>query len=162
MGNLHQSRLCWPSGHVLSKVCLRLLSANSEHSLIPNLRVDTALHHGGALGLFSGLNVVALVLVFFFVEETKRRSLEDLDLIFAVSKRKFVRFQVMVYLPWFVRRHLLRQHIPKPEFYHDMIWGAPDPKRVHSGGEDSFDSRKDSGPYRGPRGSFESADSRHA
>ncbi|CAK7218787.1 hypothetical protein SCUCBS95973_003602 [Sporothrix curviconia] len=64
-----------------------------------------SLGNGGALGLFSGLNLLALILVFLLVEETKRRSLEDLDLVFAVPKRTFVRFQVQTYLPWFIRHY---------------------------------------------------------
>ncbi|EGR48913.1 uncharacterized protein TRIREDRAFT_26160, partial [Trichoderma reesei QM6a] len=65
--------------------------------------INSGLTETGALGLFSGLNVVALVMVFLLVEETKRRTLEELDHIFAVSKRKFMRFQLFEYLPWLVR-----------------------------------------------------------
>lgn len=77
----------------------------------------------GALGLFSGLNIVALVMVFLLVEETKRRTLEDLDHIFAVSKRKFMRFQVFEYLPWLLQRYILGNPKPRPELYEDLIWG---------------------------------------
>ncbi|KAF7544041.1 hypothetical protein G7Z17_g10261 [Cylindrodendrum hubeiense] len=76
----------------------------------------------GSLGLFSGLNVLAFILVFLLVEETKRRNLEDLDLIFAVSKRRFMSFQVMTYLPWVFRRYVLRKMELEPQFYHDLIW----------------------------------------
>lgn len=103
-----------------------------------------SLDNSGALGLFSGLNLLALVLVFLLVEETKRRSLEDLDLVFAVPKRTFARFQVKTYLPWFVRHYfgwLLcfwkgEKHRSgrdkdggvgvvdiKPNLYIDTIWG---------------------------------------
>lgn len=77
----------------------------------------------GALGLFSGLNIVALVMVFLLVEETKRRTLEELDHIFAVSKRKFMRFQVFEYLPWLIQRYLFGGQKPRPELYEDLIWG---------------------------------------
>ncbi|KAK1761997.1 hypothetical protein QBC33DRAFT_602390 [Phialemonium atrogriseum] len=83
------------------------------------------LHNGGTLALFSGLNLVALALVFALVEETKRRSLEDLDLVFAVPKRAHVRYQLGTYLPWFARRYLLgRRGEEKPSLYVDMIWGS--------------------------------------
>lgn len=92
--------------------------------LYPTIRDnDRGLGDAGSLGLFAGLNVVAFVLVFLLVEETKGRSLEDLDLVFAVSKRRFMSFQVGDYLPWFIKRHLFGSRAPKPELYHDMIWG---------------------------------------
>lgn len=78
---------------------------------------------GGSLGLFSGLNVIAFILVFFLVEETKGRSLEELDLVFAVSKGRFVSYQLREYLPWFIRRYVFNHDEPKPELYQDMIWG---------------------------------------
>ncbi|RDA91289.1 hypothetical protein CP533_6322 [Ophiocordyceps camponoti-saundersi (nom. inval.)] len=58
--------------------------------------MDSALKQGGSLGLFSGLNIVALVLVFLLVEETKQLTLEELDHVFAVSKYRFMRFQVVL------------------------------------------------------------------
>ncbi|EMR68872.1 putative sugar transporter protein [Eutypa lata UCREL1] len=91
--------------------------------------IEKALGEGGALGLFSGLNLTAFVLVFLLLEETKRRSLEDLDLVFAVRKRTFVRHQVVEYLPWFFRRYLLgRTQDPKPSLYVDLMWSIP-PRR---------------------------------
>ncbi|OPB36848.1 hypothetical protein A0O28_0059280 [Trichoderma guizhouense] len=85
--------------------------------------VNAGLKAIGALGLFSGLNIVALVMVFLLVEETKRRTLEELDHIFAVSKRKFMRFQVFEYLPWLIQRYILGSPKPRPELYEDLIWG---------------------------------------
>ncbi|OLN96088.1 putative polyol transporter 2-like protein 2 [Colletotrichum chlorophyti] len=88
--------------------------------------INSGLGDGGSLYLFAGLNIVAFVLIFLLLEETKRRSLEDLDLVFAVSKRKFVKHQVFSYLPWFVRRHMLRKRVDKPSLYIDKIWGSAD------------------------------------
>ncbi|KAL7782515.1 MFS general substrate transporter [Trichoderma ceciliae] len=85
--------------------------------------INSGLKETGALGLFSGLNVLALVMVFLLVEETKRHTLEELDHIFAVSKRKFMRFQLFEYLPWLVRYYLFGSSRPRPELYEDMIWG---------------------------------------
>ncbi len=89
------------------------------------------------MGLFAGFNLVAFVLVFLLVEETKRRSLEELDLIFAVRKRKFMRYQVFQYLPWFWRRYFQRKKgEEKPSLYIDMIWGSiSDPSKP--AGEDT-------------------------
>ncbi|RYP03834.1 hypothetical protein DL764_004884 [Monosporascus ibericus] len=40
--------------------------------------------HPGAIGIYAGLNIVAFVLIFLLVEETRRLSLEDLSQIYAV------------------------------------------------------------------------------
>ncbi|ETS77058.1 hypothetical protein PFICI_10932 [Pestalotiopsis fici W106-1] len=61
----------------------------------------------GTLGLFSFFNVLAWVLVFLFVEETRRISLEDLDYIYAVSKSKFWKFQLYEYAPWVLKGFVL-------------------------------------------------------
>lgn len=101
-------------------------------------RIAMELTDAGSLGLFSFLNIVAFVLVFLLVEETKRRSLEDLDLVFAVSKRKFISFNVQEYAPWWIGRYIFGQRRPQPELYHDMIWGPMVTKEHHfpSIGED--------------------------
>ncbi|XXG95821.1 hypothetical protein Hte_002092 [Hypoxylon texense] len=102
-------------------IAINLLFAGLIQMFFPS--INASLHDGGSLGLFAGLDLLAFVLVFLLVEETKRRSLEDLDLIFAVRKRDFVRHQVTRYLPWFVRRHVLRRRgEEKPSLYVDLIW----------------------------------------
>lgn len=63
-------------------------------------------------------------MVFLFVEETKQRSLEELDHIFAVSKRDFMKFQTSAYLPWTVRRYIFGSFKPKPILYKDLVWGS--------------------------------------
>ncbi|KAL6898860.1 MFS general substrate transporter [Trichoderma evansii] len=85
--------------------------------------VDSGIKAAGSLCLFAVLNIVAFVLVFLLVEETKRRTLEELDHIFAVSKRRFMRYQLCDYLPWLIRCHIFGHKQPKPELYEDMIWG---------------------------------------
>ena len=47
-----------------------------------------------AFGFYAGLNVVALVLIFLFLPETKQRTLEELDYVFAVPTSKHVSYQV--------------------------------------------------------------------
>jgi hypothetical protein len=63
-------------------------------------------------------------LVFLLVEETKRRTLEELDHIFAVSKKKFMRYQLFDHLPWLIRCRIFGSKQPKPELYEDLIWGS--------------------------------------
>ncbi|CAK7223235.1 hypothetical protein SBRCBS47491_005139 [Sporothrix bragantina] len=83
-----------------------------------------SLSNGGAIGLFSGLNLLALILVFLPIEETKRRSLEDLDLVFAVPKRTFVRFQVQT-----TGRHVVDLDM-EPSLYIDATRGPIAPEVV--------------------------------
>ncbi|KAH8174787.1 sugar transporter domain-containing protein [Sarocladium implicatum] len=101
-------------------------------------RIAKKMTDAGSLGFFAFLNVVAFVLVFLLVEETKRRSLEDLDLVFAVSKRRFMSFNVQQYGPWWIKRHFMGRREAQPELYHDMIWGPMITKEhdVPSIGED--------------------------
>ncbi|TQW00560.1 hypothetical protein V2A60_001635 [Cordyceps javanica] len=62
----------------------------------------------GVFGFYAGLNVVALAMIFLWVPETKQRTLEELNYIFAVPTRVFMRYQVTKTLPWWFRRYLLR------------------------------------------------------
>lgn len=59
---------------------------------------------------------MAFVLVFFLVEETSGFSLEDLSMVFAVPKRKFVGFQFN-YLIYLWRKYTKRSKEEEPEFY---------------------------------------------
>ncbi|EOD52051.1 putative sugar transporter protein [Neofusicoccum parvum UCRNP2] len=73
----------------------------------------------GAFGFYAGLNIVALVMIFLFVPETKQRTLEELDYIFAVPSRKFISYQVRKALPWWIKRWVLFQKDAKLEpLYH--------------------------------------------
>nr|CBS32697.1 hexose transporter [Colletotrichum graminicola] len=113
-------------------------------------RINSGLGDGGSLYLFAGLNMLALIMVFLLLEETKRRSLEDLDLVFAVSKRRFIGHQVSEYLPWFFKRYLLGSKTSKPSLYIDLIWGPRDDERARmgdaedTGRRDSAESDRDS------------------
>lgn len=70
----------------------------------------------GSFLLYATLNVVAWVLVFLLVPETKRRSLEELDEVFEVRMSDFARFQVCEYAPWWVGRYVfLRREEDEPK-----------------------------------------------
>lgn len=67
----------------------------------------------------SGLNVLALVMIFFWVPETKQRTLEELDYIFAVPTGQFGRYQLTKALPWWIKRYVLLKKDAKLEpLYH--------------------------------------------
>ncbi|KAK4247565.1 hypothetical protein C7999DRAFT_41108 [Corynascus novoguineensis] len=67
----------------------------------------------GAFGVYAGFNVVALIMIFFVVPETKQRTLEELDYVFAVPTRKFAKYQVTEALPWFIKRWVFFQRNAK-------------------------------------------------
>lgn len=58
----------------------------------------------GAFGFYAGLNVIAFIMIFFFVPETKQRTLEELDQIFSVPVPVFAEYQLKHSLPYFIKR----------------------------------------------------------
>lgn len=61
----------------------------------------------GVFFFYAGFNVVALVLIFLWLPETKQRTLEELDYIFAVPTRVFMKYQTTHTLPFWVKRYIL-------------------------------------------------------
>lgn len=72
----------------------------------------------GAFGFYAALNLVAFVLIFLFVPETKQRSLEELDYVFAMTTRRHAAYQLFEVLPWWVKRYIFGlRHGECPELY---------------------------------------------
>ncbi|KAF1954160.1 MFS transporter [Byssothecium circinans] len=72
----------------------------------------------GVFGLYAGLNIVALVMIFLWLPETKQRTLEELDYIFAVPTRTHMKYQVSENLPWWFKTYVLRKKgLKKPVLY---------------------------------------------
>lgn len=72
----------------------------------------------GAFGFYAGLNIIAFVLIFLFLPETKQRSLEELDYVFGVPTRTHARYQLTQVLPWWIRRYIFgRKGAVCPELY---------------------------------------------
>ncbi|BFZ59613.1 hypothetical protein YB2330_000627 [Saitoella coloradoensis] len=67
-------------------------------------RMLSAFGTTGSFIFYAGLNICALCLIFCFVPETKQRTLEELDYVFAVPTGKHVNYQFTKALPYFVRR----------------------------------------------------------
>jgi MFS family permease len=61
----------------------------------------------GAFGMYACLNVLAFVMIFLWVPETMQLSLEELDSVFNVPTRSFMKHQCGTVAPWFVKRYLL-------------------------------------------------------
>lgn len=77
-------------------------------------RMQTVMTPTGAFGFYAGLNFVAWIMIFCFVRETKQLTLEELDQVFSVPTKQFLKHETFVWLPYFVKRHIFRQKIPKP------------------------------------------------
>ncbi|KAL8896646.1 MAG: hypothetical protein Q9207_007613 [Kuettlingeria erythrocarpa] len=77
-------------------------------------RMQTVMTPTGAFGFYAGLNLTAWFMVFCFVRETKQLTLEELDQVFSVPTRKYISHELTVWLPYFLKRHILRKKIPKP------------------------------------------------
>ena len=58
----------------------------------------------GAFGFYAGLNVLAFIMIFFFVPETKQRTLEELDYIFGVPSSQFRKYQMTKAAPYWIKR----------------------------------------------------------
>jgi hypothetical protein len=48
-------------------------------------------------------------MIFFFVPETKQRTLEELDYVFGVPVGKHASYQLNKSLPFFIKRYILRR-----------------------------------------------------
>lgn len=82
-------------------------------------RILRAFHPVGAFCFYAGLNLTAFCLIFLFVPETKQRTLEELDYVFAVPTRVHSRYQLTKALPWWFKRYILRNKKAKLEpLYH--------------------------------------------
>jgi hypothetical protein len=53
--------------------------------------------------------MLAFVIIFFFLPETKQRTLEELDYIFGVPTRRHAAYYSFTWLPWAVKRYVLFQ-----------------------------------------------------
>lgn len=78
----------------------------------------------GVFGFYAGLNIVALIMIFLWMPETKQRTLEELDYIFAVPTRTHMKYQVRKNLPWWFKTYVLRRKgLAKPQLY--KLGGLP-------------------------------------
>lgn len=87
----------------------------------------------GSFVLYSGFNVVALVMIFLLLPETKQRTLEELDYIFAVPMRVFMKYQVTKTLPWWCRRWILQQDVTLEPLYKLDVASSRDSGRDEEG-----------------------------
>jgi MFS family permease len=63
----------------------------------------------GVFCFYAGTNILALIMIFLWVPETKQRTLEELDYIFAVPTRKHMYYQCFQALPWWINRWVFQR-----------------------------------------------------
>ncbi|CBF71493.1 hypothetical protein AN6804.2 [Aspergillus nidulans FGSC A4] len=112
-------------------VCINNTFAGILSLTFPRMR--TVMTPTGAFGFYAGLNLIAWVMIFCFVRETKQLTLEELDQVFSVPTKEFLKHETTVWLPYFIRRHIFRQDIPKPP----AIIATADEKRGSSNSVDA-------------------------
>jgi hypothetical protein len=56
-------------------------------------------------------------MIFLWVPETKQRTLEELDYIFAVPTRVHMKYQVTKALPYWFKRYIFRQNVVLEPLY---------------------------------------------
>ncbi|KAK7221399.1 hypothetical protein V2G26_009402 [Clonostachys chloroleuca] len=89
-------------------------------------RMLIAMTATGAFCFYAGLNLVALALIFLFVPETKQKTLEELDYVFAVPDRTHARYQLRTVLPWWIRRWIFfKKGEVCPDLYRDAAVHSP-------------------------------------
>lgn len=73
-----------------------------------------------AIGIFAALNGIAYLLIFSFVEESRKICLEELSMIYAADKTEFMRYNWQVILPWAIQKGLGRNVRLRP-FYKNEV-----------------------------------------
>ncbi|KAF9692336.1 hypothetical protein EKO04_009647 [Ascochyta lentis] len=77
-------------------------------------RMQSVMTPTGAFGFYAGLNLIAWFMVFCFVRETKQLTLEEIDQVFSVPTKQFLGYEIKIWLPYFIKRHVLRKKVIKP------------------------------------------------
>jgi sugar porter (SP) family MFS transporter len=81
-------------------------------------RMVGAMTNPGAFGFYAGLNVIAFIMIFFLLPETKQRTLEELDYVFAVPTSRHAGYQLNTFLPYWIKRYvLLRKDVKLEPLY---------------------------------------------
>lgn len=96
-------------------------------------RMLRAMKPTGVFGFYAGLNLVAWFLIFLFLPETKQKTLEELDYVFAVPDRTMAKYHLGTVLPWAIRRYIFfRKDAYCPPLFKDAHaehYDGPAPER---------------------------------
>lgn len=73
-----------------------------------------------SFGFYAGTNVLALIMIFLWVPETKQRTLEELDYVLSIPTNRHAKYQLEEMLPWWFKTSILRQKgLRQPQLYMD-------------------------------------------
>jgi hypothetical protein len=73
----------------------------------------------GTFGFYAGLNFIAFWMIFLWLPETKQRTLEELDYVFAVPTRTHQKYQMGTVAPYWLKTYVLRRKgLKEPKLYH--------------------------------------------
>lgn len=95
-------------------------------------------------------------MIFLFVPETKQRTLEELDYVFAVPTRRHMSYQLTQALPWWFKRYVFfqRSAVLEPLYHFDSPVGQSQIDALHAADRVRGD-RKGAAAVGGDRGSGE-------
>jgi hypothetical protein len=71
----------------------------------------------GTFGFYAGLNFLAFWMIFIWLPETKQKTLEELDYVFAVPTTRHMKYQVGEVAPYFLKRLAGRKGLREPQLY---------------------------------------------
>ncbi len=81
-------------------------------------RMLRALRPQGTFAFYAGLNFIAFWMIFFWLPETKQRTLEELDYVFGVPTRRHMKYQITEAAPhWFKTFVLRKKGLTAPQLY---------------------------------------------
>ena len=101
-------------------ISINLLFAGILTILIPSINREFKIE--GTLGFFAGMNVVAFILVWLFVEETKRLPLEELEQVYDNPKFDFAKYQLFTRLPYHMKRLIsCFGGVEEPESFDEIV-----------------------------------------
>jgi hypothetical protein len=81
-------------------------------------RMLRAFNSVGVFGFYAGMNFLAFWMILLWLPETKQRTLEELDYVFAVPTRRHMKYQATEVTPHFFKKTLLRQKgLQEPTLY---------------------------------------------
>ena len=72
----------------------------------------------GTFGFYAALNFLAFWMIFWWLPETKQKTLEELDYVFAVPTRTHMKYQQGQVAPYWIKRYILRKKgLTEPRLY---------------------------------------------
>lgn len=81
-------------------------------------RMLGAFGNPGAFGFYAAMNALAFIMILLWLPETKKRTLEELDYVFAVPTTTHMKYQAGTVVPWWIRTYILRKRdLPTPVLY---------------------------------------------